>query len=109
MWQPVEIVGGESPLDMDVAVLQPAELLESLLKCCDPPVPFRVGLRAMHQDTEAPDSAALLRARRKRPRRRATEKRDELAAFHSITSSASASRLGLRVGDQLEFLLGGTT
>jgi hypothetical protein len=27
---------------------------------------------------------------------------------HSITSSARASRLRLRVGDQLEFLLGGT-
>ena len=37
----------------------------------------------------------LLRARRKRPRRRhATEQRDELASFHSITSSARASRIG---------------
>src|SRR5262245_44806069 len=37
----------------------------------------------------------LLRARRKRPRRRAAEKRDELAtAAHSITSSASASSVG---------------
>src|SRR5262245_20790804 len=35
---------------------------------------------------------ALLRARRERPRgRRAAEKCDELAAFHSITSSARAS------------------
>jgi hypothetical protein len=30
----------------------------------------------------------LLRACRERPRRRAAEQRDELAAFHSITSSA---------------------
>jgi hypothetical protein len=29
----------------------------------------------------------LLSARRERPRRRAAEQRDELAAFHSITSS----------------------
>jgi hypothetical protein len=37
----------------------------------------------------------LLRARRERPRgRRAAEKRDELAAVHSITSSARASTLG---------------
>src|SRR5262249_40665929 len=36
----------------------------------------------------------LLRARRQRPHgRRATEQRDELAADHSITSSASESRL----------------
>src|SRR5262249_14492877 len=33
----------------------------------------------------------LLRARRERPRRRAAEERDELAASHSITSSAVAS------------------
>ena len=39
--------------------------------------------------------AALLRSRRQRPRsRRAAEQRDELAADHSITSSARASRDG---------------
>src|SRR5262245_60547106 len=36
----------------------------------------------------------LLRARRERPRCRATEQRDELAAPHSITSSARASNVG---------------
>jgi hypothetical protein len=37
----------------------------------------------------------LLRARRERPcDRRAAESQDELAAFHSITSSARASRVG---------------
>src|SRR5262245_18348474 len=36
----------------------------------------------------------LLRARRHRPRRRATEERDELAPFHSMTSSARASSVG---------------
>src|SRR6516165_6864608 len=37
----------------------------------------------------------LLRARRERPRGgRAAEQRDELAPFHSITSSASASSVG---------------
>src|SRR6266567_7077531 len=37
----------------------------------------------------------LLRPRRERPRcRRAAEQRDELAALHSITSSARASTLG---------------
>src|SRR5262245_16917157 len=35
----------------------------------------------------------LLRARRERPRRSATNERNELAPFHSITSSASASNL----------------
>src|SRR5262249_14146023 len=36
----------------------------------------------------------LLRARRKRPRRRGTKQRDELASLHSITSSAMASSPG---------------
>ena len=40
----------------------------------------------------------MLRARRERPRRRAAQHRDELAASaHSITSSASASSVGGRV------------
>src|SRR5262245_6061449 len=45
---------------------------------------------------DVPDTrrlARLLRTRRKRPRGRAAEQRDELAARHSITSSASESRL----------------
>src|SRR5262249_55583109 len=36
----------------------------------------------------------LLPARRERPRGRAADERDELAAFHSITSSARASNVG---------------
>jgi len=34
--------------------------------------------------------------RRERPRRRAAEQRDEVASFHSITSSASDSMLSER-------------
>jgi hypothetical protein len=43
---------------------------------------------------DAPRAVALLRARRERPCRRAAEERDGLAAIHSITSSAIASRFG---------------
>ena len=46
------------------------------------------GIRNQHAD--ATHALALLRARRERHRRRAAEKGDELAAFHSITSSANA-------------------
>src|SRR5262249_42477574 len=49
----------------------------------------------VHQHADAPDPLALLRARRERPHgRSATEKRDELAPLHSITSSAMASTPG---------------
>ena len=48
------------------------------------------------QQADAPHPFRLLRARHQRPRRRAAEQRDELAAFHSITSSARASTVGGR-------------
>src|SRR5262249_48317478 len=49
--------------------------------------------RTTAQDTD--NRKLLLRARRERPRHRAAEQRDELAALHhSITSSAPASRVG---------------
>src|SRR5262245_34139396 len=48
----------------------------------------------------------LLRARRERPRRRAAEQRDELAAgAHSITSSARASSLS-EIGDRASAVCG---
>jgi hypothetical protein len=45
-------------------------------------------LRSAPKKADARDPVGRLRAHRKRPCRRATEQRDELAAFHSITSSA---------------------
>jgi hypothetical protein len=52
-------------------------------------VPGRIGRRAVHQHADAPHTVWLLRARRERPRGcRAAEHGDELAALHSITSSA---------------------
>src|SRR5262249_57533757 len=50
---------------------------------------------AVHKHADPPHPLGLLRARRERPRgRRATEQRDELAALHSITSSARAINVG---------------
>ena len=46
--------------------------------------------RAVSQEQDPPHALRLLRVRREQPARRsAAEKRDELAALHSITSSAS--------------------
>jgi hypothetical protein len=48
----------------------------------------------VHYTELAPHLLRLLRARRVRPRgHRAAEQRYELAAFHSITSSAVASKV----------------
>src|SRR5262245_34586135 len=67
-------------LTFDIAkVAKPAE--QCLLK-------VRVGGGGEIAQTRGPRS--LLRTRPKRPRRRGPEQRDELAPFHSITSSARA-------------------
>src|SRR5207253_1357510 len=53
-----------------------------------------ISLDRAHQHANAPHPLRLLlRTCRERPCRRAAEQRDELAAPHSITSSARASRL----------------
>ncbi len=81
-------------VDPDVATLCPPELLESLPERGEEALSFPItfGKRHQHADASHPISL-LLRAPRERPRRRAAEQRDELASFHSITSSARASRV----------------
>src|SRR5262249_9097741 len=81
-------------VEPDVAVLHPPELLKSLPECGEERRSFQVVLGIAHQHTDAPHPLALLRARRERPRSRATEQCDEFAACHSITSSARASSDG---------------
>ena len=49
---------------------------------------------SMPENTDTGELSGLLCARCNRPRRRATEQRDELAPPHSITSSARASNEG---------------
>src|SRR6516165_12062499 len=84
-------------LDSDIAVLGPAERLETLAKCNDPSQHFGIVLGVWMQECDAAHALALLRARRERPRRCAAKQRDELAPLHlcghSITSSARATRL----------------
>src|SRR5215475_13955707 len=76
---------------MDVAAFLPAEAFKPLPKCCEPLLPYGAASRAMHQHADPSHPLGLLRPRRERPRGRAAEQRDELAAFHSITSSARPS------------------
>jgi hypothetical protein len=71
-------------LDSDIAVLGPAERLETLAKCNDPSQHFGIILSVWMQKCDAPHAPAVLRARRQRPRRRAAEQRHELAPSHLI-------------------------
>jgi len=83
-------------LDRDRATLDPTEFAQSLHKSGSPQSVGRRRSRAQEPDRR--QLARLLRPRRERPRRCATEQRDELAPLHlrghSITSSARASSVG---------------
>ncbi len=81
--------------EVDIVLVGPAQFLESAPESCYPRLRDGIAFGISHQYAD-PAHALLhrLRARRERPgRRRATEKRDELAPPHSITSSAMASSL----------------
>src|SRR5215475_1341936 len=81
-------------LNRDVATFHPTEFAQPLHECGEP---FTLDQgRGGAQESDGRQLAGLLRKRRQRPRRRAAEQRDELAALHahSITSSASTSRVG---------------
>src|SRR5262249_37493900 len=75
-------------IDVEILALNPSKLPERLHECRQIRLSHRISRRIAHQHADPP---RLLRSRRKRPRRRAAEQRDELAAFHSITSSASST------------------
>src|SRR5215470_15697745 len=79
-----------SRLDRDSAPLDPTEFAQPLHETGNPLAGGR--RRARTPEPDGRQFRLLLRARRKRPRScRAAEERDELAPFHSITSSARAS------------------
>src|SRR5262245_26628101 len=78
-------------LDRHGATLDPAEFAQSLSKGGCPCTPGR--RRARSKEPDDRHLRRLLRARRERPGSRAAEQRDEVAAIHSITSSARATRV----------------
>src|SRR5215469_11696219 len=68
----------------------------------DASLSFQIGRSRAHEHVDAPHPLAVLRARRERPRRRAANERDEVAALHSITSSA---RTRIPVGNSMPIAL----
>src|SRR5262249_26716368 len=77
-------------LDRDIATVDPAKFAQSLHERGGPFASGRT--RALAQEADGRQPPRLLRARRERPSCcRAAEQGDELAPFHSITSSARAS------------------
>src|SRR5262245_5948559 len=85
------IVRSPTVFQLKVSSIDPSEPAERALQRRNVGSCLRVSLRKLHQ---YPDPRYLLRSLShsgKRPRGRAAEERDELAALHSITSSARAS------------------
>src|SRR6516164_8765680 len=88
----VSVAAAPAVIDTDVLADSPTRLLKTLRKRREAGQPLRIVRLHSHQHADASHPLGLLRARRERPRdRRAAEQRDELAALHSITSSAVPS------------------
>jgi hypothetical protein len=68
---------------------RPAELLESLAERRDKGLSFQVALGVCHKHIDPPHPLRLLRARGEGPRRRACERRDELASPRIIEPHSS--------------------
>src|SRR5262249_9156193 len=85
----VNLARSPTEVDSQVAAHRPTELLQPLQERCEASLVVGIVRIPRHEHTDPPHPLALLRARRERPRRRAAEQRDELAPFHSITSSAA--------------------
>ena len=66
----------------------PRALLQPFLKCPNASLKLRIVRSGGQEHANASHALALLRPRHEWPSRRAAEQRDELAPFHSITSSA---------------------
>src|SRR5262249_37135235 len=85
----IDLILTPAVFDRDVLALDMAGILEALTERAHT---VRLRIRRTRVDEADHRHRRLLRARRKGPRRRAAEQRDELTASdHSITSSARAS------------------
>src|SRR5262249_14600302 len=86
--QPVNLIVGPAVLDRDVLALDISGVFKSLAESAQP---VRKPIKRLAIEEPDHRHRRLLRPRRERPRRRATEQRDEIAPLHSITSSVRAS------------------
>jgi hypothetical protein len=80
----VGFASGPARVDAHVAADAPARLRERLLERPEPSLKVGIVRGCGQQHANAPHPLALLRTRRQRPRRRAAEQRDELAASQLI-------------------------
>src|SRR5262249_43358112 len=84
------ITRGPASVDLKISAARPAQPLQFLRKYIVEGLQLPIILYAGSQPSNSLHYIGLLRACREWPRGRAANKRDELAAPHSITSAASA-------------------
>src|SRR5262249_2543447 len=89
---PIEAIAIPPKVHPHVAALGPAHARKRLSERRE--IRLRLVFVEPHKHADAPHAVALRRACRRRPCRRTPEPHDELPPSHSITSSATASRLG---------------
>src|SRR5262249_45133296 len=83
----------KTDVELNIATFDPTQFLQTLNEHRNAGLCHLIVGIQRDEHTNAPHAVALLRGRRKRPCRcRATEQCDELATFHSITSSARKSK-----------------
>src|SRR6516225_6107976 len=92
-WKPLGIAARKTIIDLDGPALDPSESCKTFAESGELFPRFCVVGGNCHKHPDPP-RLSLLRARQKRPRRRAADQHDELAPPHSITSSARASSDG---------------
>src|SRR5262249_31867746 len=85
--QPIDLILGPAVFNRHVLALDIAGVFETLVKSAQ-----TIHVHVRRRGVEEPNHRHrwLLRARRERPGSRAPDKRDELAALHSITSLTAA-------------------
>src|SRR5215468_5472645 len=87
------VVATPSIVDLHVVADSPAQLLQPLMESCEARLSFSIIGDGIHEHPD-PAHLRLLRTRRKRPRSRTADERDEITPpNHSIASSAMASSL----------------
>src|SRR6266567_5118740 len=88
------VAGPPAQVDFQIGAALPSQLLQTLQQDLHLLLSLRIAFRQRIEHPDAADSIRSLRASRDRPRRRSTEKPDELPPPHSITSSAASITAG---------------
>src|SRR5262249_4875609 len=90
----VHVVAGPALVELGVDARRPTTFSQLLAEGAHAHLHFRVCRRGRRPNSPPAPPPAFPRARRERPCRRTANEPDELAAPHSITSSARASSVG---------------